>query len=191
MLELLVKQYPKGRASSHLHSLTPGDELTVRGPIPSYSWKPSSTSRSVLLIAGGAGITPIYSLAQGILQNPQDRTNLSIVWGVNSQKDIVLGKELESLVHQYPGRLQVTYCVSKPDSNMASPSQALVKTGYIDQTTLKDAVSTLSQKKSSWGDSQGTKVFFCGPPAMQEAIAGRKGVLFGSLGLSKKEVHIF
>lgn len=81
VLELLVKEYPKGRASVYLHALNPGDELTVRGPIPSYNWKPSSTPRSVLLIAGGAGITPIYSLAQGVLRNPQDRTNLRIVWG--------------------------------------------------------------------------------------------------------------
>ena len=97
ILQLLVKQYPGGRASTHLHNLTPGQSLTVRGPLPGYVYKPSlEKQRDILLIAGGAGVTPIYSLAKGILDNPADKTRINLLWGVNGTRDIILKDELEN-----------------------------------------------------------------------------------------------
>ena len=63
-LELLVKKYPNGRASSHLHSLNPGDKLLFAAALKGYSWKPNSYSH-ITLIAGGAGITPISNSRKG------------------------------------------------------------------------------------------------------------------------------
>ncbi|KAK6394260.1 hypothetical protein LTR95_019578, partial [Oleoguttula sp. CCFEE 5521] len=110
-LQLLVKKYPSGRASGYLHSLNPGDKLTVRGPLPGYAYKPSLTQdRSVVLIAGGAGITPIYGLARAILtENAGDRTKVQLLWGVNGSRDIVLQNELEDLERRFPERLSVLY----------------------------------------------------------------------------------
>ena len=94
-----------------MHNLQPGDSLTVRGPIPGYSYKPSlSQPRSVVLVAGGAGITPIYSLTREILTNDdKDQTAVQLLWGVNGSRDIVLRRELEALEAQFPKRLRVTY----------------------------------------------------------------------------------
>ncbi|KAK0255098.1 hypothetical protein LTS09_009854 [Friedmanniomyces endolithicus] len=191
-LQLLVKQYPKGRASSHLHSLVPGSTLTFRGPIPVYTWQRSTTPRELVLIAGGAGITPIYSMARGILSDPEDKTRIQMFWGVNSTKDIVLGKELEQLEQQYPSRLQVTYCVSGPEGkpeavDFAEPGR--YKKGYIRSESLREAITRA--KAGGWGDAKGTKVFICGPPAMEEAIAGKTGWLGGEYGVAKKEIHTF
>ncbi|KAK0963723.1 hypothetical protein LTS01_019194 [Friedmanniomyces endolithicus] len=191
-LQLLVKQYPKGRASSHLHSLIPGSTLTVRGPIPAYTWQRSTTPRELVLIAGGAGITPIYSMARGILSDPEDQTRIQMFWGVNSTKDIVLGKELEQLEQQYPSRLRVTFCVSgaevKPDAvELAEPGR--YKKGYVSSESLREAITRA--KAGGWGDAKGTKVFICGPPAMEEAIAGKTGWLGGEYGVAKKEIHAF
>lgn len=76
VLELVVKKYEGGVASTHLHSLDVGETLDFRGPLPGYEWKSSSNSnsevegevkaREVVLIAGGAGITPLYSLVRGV-----------------------------------------------------------------------------------------------------------------------------
>ncbi|TKA80478.1 hypothetical protein B0A55_02317 [Friedmanniomyces simplex] len=191
-LQLLVKQYPNGRASSHLHSLTPGSTLTVRGPIPAYTWQRSTTPRELVLIAGGAGITPIYSMARGILSDPEDHTRIQMFWGVNGTRDIVLKNELERLEQQYPSRLQVTYCVSGPEGkpeavDLGEPGR--YKKGYISSEVLREAITRA--KAGSWGDAKGTKVFICGPPAMQEAIAGKTGWLGGEYGVVKKEIHAF
>lgn len=190
-----MKQYPKGKASSHMHSLTPGQTLNVRGPIPGYNWvtpnEPPKEPRHILLIAGGAGITPIYSLTKGILSNANDQTRLELLWGVNGTRDIILKEELEQLEQKYPGRLQVTYCVSGEEGKSDAPSlgdEKKYKKGYVNQEVLKEAIARC--EAGSWGDEKGTKVFICGPPAMEDAVAGKKGIL-AELGVEPKKIHKF
>lgn len=186
-LQLLVKRYPNGTMSSYLHSLSAGDKVTLRGPVPgsAYAYTPSTTPRTLLLIAGGAGITPIYSLAKGVLGDSDDKTRLEIVWGVNGERDVVLGKELAELQKRFPDRLGVTVTVSKPIEEGAQN----FKKGYVDESLLKEVMQRSGEK---WGDAKGTKVFLCGPPAMEEALAGSKGTsVLKKLGVEKKEIHRF
>lgn len=56
-IELLVKRYPNGPMSEHLHSMAPGQRLDFKGPIPKYPLK-ENMHEHVALIAGGTGITP-------------------------------------------------------------------------------------------------------------------------------------
>lgn len=190
VLELLVKKYPNGKASSHIHTLEPGQELTVRGPLPSH-WTGPKDQRDILLVAGGAGITPIYSLTKGILSNPADKTRIRLLWGVNGTRDIVLKSELEELEKQYPDRLHVTYAVSGSEAAADAPSlgdESKYRKGYVDKSLLQEAIEQC--QKGNWGDEKGQKVFLCGPPKMEDALAGKQGVL-AELGVQKKEVHRF
>jgi cytochrome-b5 reductase len=170
-----------------MHSLQPGDALTVRGPIPGYGYKPSPEQpRSVILVAGGAGITPIYSLAREILTNEAtDQTSVQLLWGVNGPRDLVLRRELEELEAQFPQRLRVTYAVS--GSGPAESDGAKYRKGYVDRAVLQDAIAKCGP---NLGDEKGTKVFLCGPPKMEDAVAGKTGIL-AELGLNKKEIHRF
>ncbi|KAK3726124.1 hypothetical protein LTR37_000272 [Vermiconidia calcicola] len=191
ILELLVKKYPEGRASTHMHSLSPGDELTVRGPLPG-AWTTPKDQREIVLIAGGAGITPIYSLAKGILFNPEDKTKIQLLWGVNGTRDIVLNQELEALEKQYPERLQVTYAVSGPEASPSAASlgdESKYRKGYVDKSLLQEVIQKC-QKSGAWGDAKAQNVFLCGPPKMEDAIAGKNGALT-QLGVQKKEVYRF
>ncbi|KAK5126041.1 hypothetical protein LTR85_011396 [Meristemomyces frigidus] len=189
VLQLLVKKYPKGVASSYMHTLTPGSKLTVRGPLPGYSWIPSQSPRDVVFVAGGAGITPIYSLTKGVLSDADDKTRIHLLWGVNGSRDIVLGDELAKLQKQHPERLRVSYFVSGSEADAWAPtSQEDRQKGYVDKVAMEKVVQQC--ETGSFGDEKGTKVFFCGPPGMQEAIVGKKGVL-GELGVVKKQIHIF
>jgi len=191
VLELVVKKYPGGKASSHLHSLDVGDALTVRGPLPPSHWTIPKDQKNILMIAGGAGITPIFSLAKGILSNPADQTRIQLLWGVNGTRDIVLRSELEDLQKRYSDRLHVTYAVSGPEAAAEAPSlgdESKYRKGYIDKSLLQEAISHC--EKGSWGDEKGQKVFLCGPPRMEDALAGKQGVLV-ELGISKKELHRF
>lgn len=192
VLQLVVKKYPNGRASGYMHSLEPGQYLRVRGPLPGYAYKPSNQQeRDVILVAGGAGITPIYSLARGILSNPTDKTRIQLLWGVNGTRDIVLKSEMEELESAHPDRFRVTYAVSGPEAAPDAPSlgdEDKYRKGYVNKTMLQEAVARC--QKGNWGDEKGTKVFICGPPKMEDALAGRQGV-FGELGIAKKEIHRF
>jgi cytochrome-b5 reductase len=56
-IELVVKKYPDGPMSSHLHDMRPEQRLEFKGPIPKYPWSPNKHNH-IALIAGGTGITP-------------------------------------------------------------------------------------------------------------------------------------
>ncbi|KAJ5817316.1 hypothetical protein N7447_009549 [Penicillium robsamsonii] len=182
-IELLVKKYPNGRASGYLHSLQPGDTLKIRGPMQSYRWK-TNEFEHVNLIAGGAGITPMYQLIQGMLNNPDDKSKIKLIFGVNTDKDLVMKKELDIFERKFPDRLTVVYTVSDPVEG--SP---FIK-GKITKELLEKEL--LGPK-----DSKTTKVFLCGPPAMEAAIFGskgwtssKKGVL-EELGYAADRIHKF
>lgn len=180
-VELMVKHYPGGKQSTHIHSLQPGDKLTFLGPIPEVKWT-ANKHPHVALIAGGAGITPMYQLARGILKNPADQTRISLVWGVNTDSDLFLGDELKALEKQYPGRINVTYVVATPDAG--SPHQK----GFVTKQILEKVGLSPSSEKN-----KGTQVLVCGPPPMEAALKGTKkapGVL-GELGYTAAQISSF
>lgn len=174
----MVKHYPNGKASTHLHSLQPGDTLTFAATLKGYPWTPNKFSQ-IYLIAGGAGITPIYQLIQGILNNPADKTKISLVFGVNSEQDLLLREELEGFKRRFPGRFEYLYTVSHPNVERSG-----LRRGYVTEELLREVVREVD------GDAQ---VFVCGPPAMEEALVGSKastGIL-GRLGFKKDQVYKF
>ncbi|KAK8112642.1 NADH-cytochrome b5 reductase [Apiospora sp. TS-2023a] len=175
--ELLVKHYPGGKMSSHLHTLQPGDSLRFIAPLKHYAWTPNQHPH-ITMIAGGAGITPMFQLIQGILRNPEDSTQISLVFGVNTDADILLKDEFDRFEKQYPGRFKATYTVSRPDPT------SLHHKGYVTQELLKEVLPATGS----------SKVFVCGPPGFQDALVGGKnkppGIL-EQLGYGKDKVYKF
>ncbi|KAH8671499.1 oxidoreductase NAD-binding domain-containing protein [Xylariales sp. PMI_506] len=176
-LELLVKKYPGGKASTHLHSLAPGDTLFFVTRIPGFSYK-ANQFPAVTLIAGGAGITPIYQLASGILRDPGDRTKINLVFGVNSDADVLLKDEFDAWEKQFPGRFSATYVVSRPFEGSPYPK------GYVTKELLEKVAGPATRD---------SKVFVCGPPAMETALVGTRtqGGVLQELGYTKAQVHKF
>ncbi|KAK6214629.1 hypothetical protein LQW54_004137 [Pestalotiopsis sp. IQ-011] len=177
VLELMVKQYPGGKASTHLHSLSPGDSLFFVTRIPGFAYKANQFPR-VTLIAGGAGITPIYQLASSILRDANDKTKIDLVFGVNSDADVLLRDEFDKWEKQFPGRFKASFVVSRPSEGSPYPQ------GYVTKELLDNVV----------GPAQAdSKVFVCGPPAMENSLVGswrQKGVL-EELGYRKDQLHKF
>lgn len=162
--------------STHLHGLQPGQSLFFLSSLKGYQWKPNA-HKHIALIAGGAGITPIYQLAQAILRNPEDKTALTVVFGVNSDSDVLLKKEFADWEKQFPDRFKAIYTVSRPVEG--SPHLK----GYVTKELLQKVVSNKKE----------TMVFVCGPPSMEQALVGgwrRQGIL-QDLGFSKDQIHKF
>ncbi|CAI6341174.1 unnamed protein product [Periconia digitata] len=179
--DLLVKQYPDGKQSTHLHSLQPGDKLLFAAALRGYQWEPNTVPH-VTLIAGGAGITPIYQLARGILSDPSDKTAVTIVYGANTDQDVLLQKEFEDFKSKYGDRFEYLYTVSAPDPG--SPWRK----GRVTKELLEQVAST--REKEVDGKKM---VFVCGPPAMEAALVGtkkEKGIL-EQLGYDKTRIHTF
>ncbi|KAJ6440712.1 het-s domain protein [Purpureocillium lavendulum] len=173
-----VKHYPDGKSSTHLHALAPGQSLFFLGALKGPQWTPNQVPH-VVLIAGGAGITPCYQLAQGILRNPTDRTAVTLVYGANSDADVLLREELTDWERRFPGRFKAVYTVSRPVDGSE------YRKGYVTGDLLREVVADVGGKD--------TKVFVCGPPPMEKSLVGdrsTRGVLEG-LGYRKDQVHKF
>lgn len=185
-IELMVKKYPNGKASSHLHSLEPGQSVTFAGPVKGFPWSPNKFSH-VYLLAGGAGITPIYQLIQGILNNPEDKTKMTLVFGVNTEEDLVLRDELDGFKKRFPDRFNVVYTVSDPSKTAdgsSSPFNPSYKQGRITESLLKEVMKGPDEKN--------IKIFVCGPPAMEASLTGyRNQGILGKLGYRKDHIHKF
>jgi cytochrome-b5 reductase len=196
-IDFLIKHYPSGKQSTHIHSLTPGQTLTLLAmPIKGPQWKPSASSspEHVTLIAGGAGITPIYQLARGILRDTSDTsTAVTLVFGVNTDKDVLLREELRDLERQHPSRFRAVYAVSELARAQAEGEGAndpQFRSGRITRELLEEVVPK---------PERAGRVFICGPPAMETALVGggRWGPRGGSpgileqLGYQKSQIHRF
>lgn len=184
-LELVVKAYPDGPMSQHIHSLKVNESLSMKGPLPKYPWEANKHDH-IALIAGGTGITPMYQLARQIFKNPEDRTKVTLVFGNVSEDDILLKKELQDLENTYPQRFRAFYVLDNPPKDWTGGK------GYITKDLLK---TVLPEPKEG-----NIKLFVCGPPGLYKAISGGKvspkdqGELSGALeelGYSKDQVFKF
>lgn len=49
--------------------LQPGDKITIDGPY-GHAYLRAESERDIMCIAGGSGISPVLSIARGVLMNP-------------------------------------------------------------------------------------------------------------------------
>ncbi|KAA8642319.1 hypothetical protein EYZ11_002909 [Aspergillus tanneri] len=184
-LDLIVKVYPNGPMSEHLHSMDVDQSLAFKGPLPKYPWDANKHDH-VCLIAGGTGITPMYQLIRQIFKNPEDKTKVTLVFGNVNEEDILLKKELDELENTYPRRFKAFYVLDNPSKGWTGGK------GYITKELLK---TVLPEPKE-----ENIKLFVCGPPGLYKAISGNKvspkdqGELTGilkELGYDKEQVFKF
>jgi len=68
----------------------------------------------VSMVAGGTGITPMYQLAKAIVQDPEDKTLIKLVYSNHTVEDILLRKELDELIKSSNGQFEVWHTLSTP-----------------------------------------------------------------------------
>uniref|UniRef100_A0A8C6MXR1 NADH-cytochrome b5 reductase n=1 Tax=Mus spicilegus TaxID=10103 RepID=A0A8C6MXR1_MUSSI len=145
-VDLVVKVYfkdthPKfpagGKMSQYLENMKIGDTIEFRGPngLLVYQGKGKfairadkksnpvvRTVKSVGMIAGGTGITPMLQVIRAVLKDPNDHTVCYLLFANQSEKDILLRPELEELRNEHSARFKLWYTVDKaPDGEQGEP----------------------------------------------------------------------
>mmetsp|Transcript_67343 Transcript_67343/g.154302 ORF Transcript_67343/g.154302 Transcript_67343/m.154302 type:complete len:294 (-) Transcript_67343:297-1178(-) len=156
--DLIVKNYPNGNVSSYIHGLKIGDNLNVKGPYMKLEYKPNMFKR-IGMIAGGSGITPMIQLCREILSNPDDTTEISLVFANNTEGDIMQKAWLDQMAAQYHN-FRVYYTVRD------APAGWRQGQGVCDAEMIE---------KKMPAPEAGTMVFVCGPDGMMDAVCGPKG----------------
>lgn len=181
-IEFVIKSYESGKLSKHFNELKVNDTVSFKGPIVKWKWEPNQY-KSIALIGGGSGITPLYQLINEITKNPEDKTKVQLFYGSLTKEDIILKKEIDAFAAKHKDQFSVQYFVNKADDAWDG------QTGYITKDFLK---SNLPEP------SKDLKIFVCGPPALYDAISGNKksptdqGEVTGALAdLGYTKEHVF
>ncbi|TWF42862.1 ring-1,2-phenylacetyl-CoA epoxidase subunit PaaE [Chitinophaga polysaccharea] len=110
---ITVKRVPGGVMSNYiLDHARQIRQWQVAGPHGTFT--PTAVTyqaRHVVLLAGGSGITPLYTIACSLLAEAPD-TRITIIYASRSTDEIIFSKELDALQASYPQRLHVFHALS-------------------------------------------------------------------------------
>jgi ferredoxin-NADP reductase len=151
--ELTVKREERGLASRHLHdTVRAGDMLDVIAPAGKFTFT-GAESASVVMIAGGVGITPLMAQVRYLtdLCWPGD---IYLVISVKNESDIIFRDELAALRRRHLN-LHVTITLSRDDGSAWSGER-----GRITPALLARAVPEIAARR----------VHICGPTEMTDPI---------------------
>ena len=192
--DLLVKIYPKneharfpegGWMSQHLDSLPIGSSVDVKGPGGRIEYlengnfqvgKRRYRVKSVGMIAGGSGITPMYQLIRHVLSTRRgtDSTNLSLLFGSQHPGDILLRSELDSLAADCPAQFRLAMTVDRVEKEEKWNGYL----GFVNEDMIKATMPPPGKE---------TLILLCGPPPM---IKLAEGFLL-NLGYDKELMQVF
>ncbi len=87
-----------GELTSHLHGLTCGDEITVRGPYGNhFPVEDALLGQNLLFIAGGIGLAPLRSVINYVLDHRKDYGRVDLVYGSRTAEDLVRLSEIRDV----------------------------------------------------------------------------------------------
>ncbi|RKO94967.1 cytochrome b5 reductase, partial [Caulochytrium protostelioides] len=135
--DLLIKTYPQGNVSLYVRDMKIGDKLQVKGPKGQFVYRPNRV-RVFGMIAGGTGITPMYQIMRAVLNNPEDRSTIQLIFANVALEDILLKDELDALAKEHPDRVKVTYCLNTPPTpaeNNGHPWEGY--TGFVTEEMIR------------------------------------------------------
>jgi ferredoxin-NADP reductase/sterol desaturase/sphingolipid hydroxylase (fatty acid hydroxylase superfamily) len=93
----------KGEVSHHFYNTSKiGDEVESLLPIGDFNFKPNiAVQNNYVLVAGGSGITPLYSMIIQMLQF-EPKSKVILLYSNRKVESIIFKKELDQLARQYP-----------------------------------------------------------------------------------------
>lgn len=102
LVQLTVKRLPNGRISRYLHDELAIGTVVELGQAQGDFVLPAQVPSRMLMLAGGAGITPIYSLITDALRRQPD-ADIVLAYYARSDRDFALLNRLEAAARMHRG----------------------------------------------------------------------------------------
>jgi len=153
-LAVTVKRVKNGLVSNYIHDhLEEGMSIKVLGPNGQFGTTPApEQERHLVLIAGGSGITPVFSILNAILKR-EPKSHVTLVFANRSAKDIIFHKELTALEQDFT-QLSIRYLLEESSNEVESIE------GRLEGKLLPEALPIDSQ----------AEYYICGPAQMMDNV---------------------
>jgi ring-1,2-phenylacetyl-CoA epoxidase subunit PaaE len=173
-LRVGIKRVDGGAFSTWATSaLRVGDVLEAMAPMGSFTHElDPSTGRSYLLVAGGSGITPIYSIAATILDT-EPNSVVTLLQIDQSTSTIMLLDDVEDLRNRHLDRFRVWRQLTR------EPQAIDLLDGRPTATSLSECV------ERGLLPAEPDHVFVCGPEPIVELVTST----FAARGLAPDRLH--
>lgn len=167
--EITVKHEEHGTVSHYLNTqVHEGELLQLTGPSGKFTFTGEETD-SIVLIAGGVGITPLMSIMR-YLTDRSWKGDIFLFFACWSEKNIIFREEIEYLQKRHPN---LRVCIILEEATDSSTKGYLI--GRITKEILNGRVPEIASRR----------LHICGPPPMIDAV---KQIL-DELGVPKENVH--
>lgn len=151
-----IPDRPAGKVSVYLHEqVGEGDTLLLSAPAGDFVLD-SSDPRPLVLISGGVGLTPMFSMLRYTAETNPNRP-VKFVHAARSGDVHAMKEQVEELARNNSG-IGVYWCYEKPTERDRQCS-AFDKEGYIDLPWLREIVGTTD-----------ASFYFCGPVPFMKAV---------------------
>lgn len=185
-LRFAIKLYKGGTLSEHIRKKRVGDRLKIVFPVEKRPYI-ENEFQSVLMIAGGTGVTPMMQILEYRRLSTTDATVFTLLFSNRTKMDVFLGDSLD----KYRAFCNVVYLFDNSTNSSADEPHEATKYA-INMDVLKKYTTDKNGKRIDF-------IYVSGPREMLETVCGAKepdgqGVLKGilkSLDFSADRVYKF
>uniref|UniRef100_A0A8D0B484 Oxidoreductase NAD-binding domain-containing protein 1 n=1 Tax=Salvator merianae TaxID=96440 RepID=A0A8D0B484_SALMN len=182
VLELAVKQTTHPPAHWVHTQCTLDAEVALRvGGNFFFDPQPSDSSTNLVLIAGGVGINPLFSillhvadLHRTVAKNGTgyQMGTTDLFYCAKNTNELLFRKHIIGLTDAFPGKISCSFHVTQQSSPICEKLQPYVKERRISANDLKKNIS------------KDTLCYICGPPPMIESVSK----MLKNLGISEENI---
>ncbi len=157
--KVTIKRVNGGLVSNHLiDTLNPGDSIVVSAPGGRFTTS-FGTHRQVLLLAGGSGITPLFSLLKSILV-AEPKSQVTLLYASKTYESIIFREELDALQQKYD-RFHLKYFLSTQDEVVYTSSDLFYR--RVTEADFQEYLDAF--------DVYSPEIFLCGPESFMSFSA--------------------
>jgi len=157
-----------GDFTAKIPKLKVGDTAEVQGPYGRFSYLLHPRENSIVMIAGGIGITPIMAMLRH-MRDTGSPNHVLLIYANRTQSDIVFRKELDEISRCDHPKLTLVHVLSHPDESWNGPK------GFVDGELIAKHCHAPTDNA----------FYVCGPPPMTDAVTSA----LLDMGVLQSQIH--